>query len=348
MKDWVKIADAREKKNLDDIKKKLLEMQKNNEFPAKFMFPLMLQFELTSQCNVRCKHCYNNSGIYNDRRDRMSSEDWINFVKYLVDRGGIFEAILSGGEPLLLGDKLFDIMDILHNDGTHFLLITNGFLLNDEIVNRLEKYYYKWIQVSIDGCSEEYHDMFRNRDGSWKRAVSGAIKIANAGLPLTIAHSVTKENLADIDNMCELAYNIGAGTIILGEVNISGRAYDNKDLILNRDERNYLYEKTEENLVKYNGKMQVRHSGTVKNQLMRYQAFPVSGAIIRPNGDIRLDCMTPFVIGNILDSDFEEVWKNKSQNCWHNPEVEKYISSYDDEGISNMYIKNYIDKDYVL
>lgn len=348
MKDWVKINDAKDRKNLNDVKKSISELQKNKEFPMKFMFPLMLQFELTSHCNVRCRHCYNNSGTYNECKDRMGAEEWIDFAKYLVKRGGIFEAVLSGGEPLLLGDSLFDIMDILHDDGTRFLLITNGFLLDDHIVSRLERYRYKWVQVSIDGCSEKYHDMFRNKKGSWKRAVSGAIKIANAGLPLTIAHSVTGDNLADIDAMCDLAYNIGAGAITLGEVNVSGRAYDNQSLVLNREERNYLYEKVEENFVRYKGKMQVRRSGTIKNQLVRYQAFPMSGAVIRPNGDIRLDCMAPFVIGNVLDSDFEEVWRSKSENCWHMPDVERYIASYEEDDSYNKYIKNYVDKDYRL
>lgn len=37
--------------------------------------------------------------------------------------------ILSGGEPLHLGNDSFDMMDILHDDGTSFVIITNGFLL---------------------------------------------------------------------------------------------------------------------------------------------------------------------------------------------------------------------------
>lgn len=348
MRDWIKLIDAQEKKDNEMIAQNISDMQERNMFPRKFSFPLTLQFELTSHCNVKCKHCYNNSGAYNNGIDRMTPEEWITFSKYLVEKGGIFECILSGGEPLLLGKELYNIMDILHMDGTQFLLITNGYLLDKEAIRCLEKYRYHWIQVSIDGYTKEYHDAFRNKQGSWERAVSGAVGVAEAGLPLTIAHSVTKENLKDIDNMCGLAYDMGAGSIIVGEVNFSGRMYDNLNLALNNEDKNYLYEKVEENYKRYEGKMVVRRSGTVKNQLERYRTYPTNGAIIRPNGDVRLDCMTPFVMGNVLDNDFTDIWLEKSLDCWNDSRVRQYIDSYNDASSDNVYLKNYVDKDIIL
>lgn len=98
----------------------------------------MLQFELTRRCNVFCKHCYNNSGADNIEPDAMTPTKWKEFAKYVVSKGGIFECVISGGEPLLLGDDLFGIMDILHNDGTNFLLITNGYLLSHDKIEKLK------------------------------------------------------------------------------------------------------------------------------------------------------------------------------------------------------------------
>lgn len=348
MKDWIKIENIQEKKRLRSLKQNITELQSEAHFPEKFDFPLTMQFELTSHCNVRCKHCYNNSGIFNGKKDRMTPERWIQFAEYVVNQGGIFECILSGGEPLLLGEALFDIMDILHEDGTQFLLITNGFLLNKVTVKKLEKYRFQWIQISIDGYNSEYHDEFRNKQDSWKHAVSGAVDVVEAGLPLTIAHSVTRQNLKDIDNMCKLAYDLGAGSIILGEVNLSGRMYENSDLLLSDEERNYLYEKAEENSVRYSGKMFVRRSGLIKNQLKRYQIYPANGVIIRPNGDIRLDCMMPFVLGNVLDHDFADTWSKKGQGCWKNDRVCQYIEAYEDRENTNFLIKNHVDKDLIL
>lgn len=348
MKDILKIYDLREKKQIKEHKENIKVMQENNEYPLSFNFPLLLQFELTSHCNVKCRHCYNNSGAFNTIQDRMTPEKWKNFARYLVSKGGIFECIVSGGEPLLLGDDLFDIMDILHDDGTRFLLITNGYLLNNEKIKKLSKYRYKWLQISIDGYNPEYHNWFRNREGSWERAVSGAIKVVEAGIPLTIAHSITAKNLDGIDEMCQLAYHIGASSIILGETNLSGRSYDNQDLVLNDKQREYLYIKTEENIAKYYGRMDVMRSTSTHNQLLKYQSSVTTGAIIRPDGNIRLDCMAPFIIGNILDDDFETVWKEKSPTCWHHKKLCEYIDSFNNYSLENSVLKNYVDEDILI
>ena len=119
---------------------KIINKRLDNEgfYSEGHIFPIAsLQFELTSQCNMACKHCYNNSGC-NKKRDAMTSDKWVLFSEYLVKHGGVFECILSGGEPLLLGDDLFRIMDILHDDGTIFYLITNGYLLTREMVERFK------------------------------------------------------------------------------------------------------------------------------------------------------------------------------------------------------------------
>lgn len=317
-------------------------LKANSLFPESFDFPLLLQLELTSSCNVFCKHCYNNSGKDNAVPDAMTPEKWKKFAKYIVSNGGIFECILSGGEPLLLGKDLFDIMDIFHNDGTYFLLITNGFLLTEETVIKLEKYRYKWIQVSIDGYNAEFHDSFRQRKGSWERAVNGAYYLSKHGLPLTIAHSVSPYNLKDVDKMCDLAYSLGAGNIILGEINLSGRTYENNSLVLNDEQREYLLERVEFNMNKFSGKMSIQRSLEDGLQYEANIGVPNGEVIIRPDGNIRLDCMAPFSLGNILTNDFCKVWKSKGINCWDNPVVRNYLNENKNK------IKNYIDNDINL
>jgi MoaA/NifB/PqqE/SkfB family radical SAM enzyme len=136
----------------------------NGMQPSSFSMPLSLQFELTGGCNLKCRHCYNRSGDLPP--DAMTPERWKELSKEIVDHGGIFECILSGGEPLILGNDLFDIMDILHDDGSVFMLITNAFLMTEDTVQKLKKYRYKWIQVSIDGSTAKMHDGLRQVDRS--------------------------------------------------------------------------------------------------------------------------------------------------------------------------------------
>ncbi len=323
-------------------------LRKKGFYSSSHTFPLSsLHFELTSKCNAFCRHCYNNSGVNVTDNDFMTPNDWISFSKYLVEKGGIFECLISGGEPLLLGEKLFDIMDILHHDGTIFLLMSNGYLLNEYVAQKLATYKYHWLQISIDGATETYHDWFRQVDGSWKKAIEAAKNISNNGIPLKIAHCVTPYNIDDIDNMCNLAYSLGASSIRMGGISLSGRTALNRDLLLSREQKKIVWMKIKENHEKFAGKMSVNSVNKVKSGLSNHAKKPRSAAVIRPNGNIRIDGMAPFVIGNILRDDFEQIWESKIDTCWEDERVQKFISNFNDDDINEEMV-NYRVNDILL
>ncbi|WP_346682022.1 radical SAM/SPASM domain-containing protein [Megasphaera stantonii] len=326
MKDYIKINQAIDKKNIQDLKENMQRLKVEGGYPKRFTYPTILQFELTGQCNLACKHCYNRSGD-EDRETLMTPDKWCELARQIVKDGGIFQCIISGGEPLLLGDKLFDIMDILHDDGTSFVVITNAFLLTPEKVKRFVKYRYFWFQVSIDGHCADIHDSFRGVPGSWKRAVYGALEISHAGIPLVIAHSVTPQNLPYVDKMVELSYQLGANSIILGEILPSGRAFQHSELLLSLEQRNYLYSMIAQLSKEYAGKISINRTADLKIQMQKYAIENNSGGIIRPNGDFRLDCMAPFIIGNILKDRLKDIWINKGIDAWHDARVTDFINS---------------------
>ena len=127
-------------------------------------------------------------------------------------------------------------------------------------MKRLAKYRYFWFQISIDGSTAELHDEFRGVDGSFERAFNGALEVSDAGIPLVITHTVTPKNLDRIEEMIELAYQLGANSIILGEVLPSGRAYEHDEIILNSEQKNFLYGQIEELGKKFRGKILIQRS----------------------------------------------------------------------------------------
>lgn len=331
-KDYIKIFDAVDSKRTKLEEENIASMQKMGTYPRMFSFPITLQFELTGACNLSCQHCYNRSGD----KDRilstsMTPADWKELSHQIVREGGIFQCIISGGEPLLLGDDLFDIMDILHDDGTSFVVITNGMLLDKAKVKNFTKYRYFWFQISIDGSTAELHDEFRGVHNSWKNAVNGALEISNHGIPLVIAHSVTPKTLPYLEDMVNLAYSIGAGSIMVGEVLASGRAISNEGLLLTHEQRNQLYELINGLSQKYAGKIKIERSMNISTSMERYMSQPNGGGIIRPNGDFRLDCMVPFTIGNVLEESIRSIWNRNGNTAWNNPKVLDYIKSIDNE-----------------
>ena len=117
-KDYIKMFEAIDKKRAKDEHENIKNLQNRGMYPQHFSFPITLQFELTGACNLKCKHCYNRSGDKdNINHTFMSAAKWKELSREVVNNGGIFQCIISGGEPLLLGEDLFEIMDILHHAG---------------------------------------------------------------------------------------------------------------------------------------------------------------------------------------------------------------------------------------
>ena len=248
---------------------------------------------------------------------------------------------------MLLGDSLWEIMDILHNDGTVFNLISNGFLLDDKVLGHLKKYRFYWVQISIDNYIPELHDTFRGIKKSWVRAAQAAYKIALSGIPLRIASTITKQDLGHLEQFVQMAINLGASYYIIGEVMPSGRTFDNEDILLSNDERDVFYEEMDDLLTKYKNEISILVSGSQRVQLEYASAGPIDGAIIRPDGNIRLDCTCPFIIGNILRDDIYTIWTEKA-NCWNNDLVKKYISSCDPITGTSSFIENYNQDDIFI
>lgn len=349
MKNYYDSQKERELSLLKKERESILNLQNMGKFPKIFECPTSIQLELTQRCNLKCIHCYNNSGT-DFQQETMSPSKWKDFATDVVKHGGVFHVILSGGEPLLLGDHLFEIMDIFHHDGSVFLLISNGYLLDRRAVEKLAKYQFLWLQISIDGVSESIHDSFRGIDGSFKKAIQASLLVTEKRIPLVIAHTVTPDNLSSLLEMVHLSYELGASGIIIGEVSMSGKALNplNGRLKLTVDEKNQLYQIIDSTQKEYAGRMDVMISSSTFYQLSQYRLSPNAGFVIRPNGDIRLDCMAPFTIGNVLQDNWFTIWKQKGIDAWNHDKVIEFIENIDREFDINPYRKNYYDQDVKL
>lgn len=337
-----------EEKNIIELKETMDGLIERGDFPERLTLPLGIQLELTENCNLTCKHCYNNSGSKNIGKNNLKPREWVEIANHIVSHGGVFQVILSGGEPLLLGDHLFDIMDIFHNDGCRFILITNGYLLDDDKIERLKKYNFAWLQISIDGTNADVHDDFRQKEGSWQRAISAAVKVSHAGIPLKIASSLQPSEIYRIEDFVSQAYHLGASSIILGDIMPSGRTFQHDRLTLNEEEKVFLFKEIIRIRELYQGKIDIQTSSFIKLQLQQASIGAIDSVIIRPNGDVRLDCIAPFTLGNVKTRSFKTIWDNLPGDVWSHSQVQKYISTVDKFNGSSDYLSNYKDNDILI
>jgi MoaA/NifB/PqqE/SkfB family radical SAM enzyme len=112
-------------------------------------FPRVVNYDVTSQCNLNCEHCYwrktRNSG------EEVSDEQWEKLFQAHKERG-VTAAYLTGGEPALrmnvivIANRIFDEIGI----------ISNGTIKIPENMQRR-------IFISIDG-PKEIHNRIRRAD----------------------------------------------------------------------------------------------------------------------------------------------------------------------------------------
>jgi uncharacterized protein len=133
-----------------------------------------LCLNIAHDCNLRCKYCFADEGDYKGCRKLMSAEMGKKAIDFVIKKSGPrknIEVDWFGGEPLMAFDAIKEIMEYtkeqekIHNKNIRFTMTTNATLLNDEIMDYLDKNMGN-IVLSIDG-RKEINDKVRVRvDGS--------------------------------------------------------------------------------------------------------------------------------------------------------------------------------------
>lgn len=291
-----------------------------------FSFPLGIQFEITSACNLKCRHCYNDS-LPGKGLDDMTEEQWLKVAEKVTEKGALAVTI-SGGEPLLKESLVRKMLAIFEqNPNMNIGIITNGWLVTEDFGSYFSKIKNrKWIQVSIDGAYPEEHDWMRGQEGSWERAVRAAIMLTKAHIPVRIAHTCSRSNYKDLWKMAELAVLIGASAFIYTPILNAGRAYyDKENIILNNDEYQEFKTIAAQLVEKYSSYLKLTEGIPFNEYFSKFAILPAMGSLIRPDGGYKIDCAIPVVFGNVGKESFEDIWLKRACLGWQHPAVIDYI-----------------------
>jgi len=137
--------------------------------------PNRLYLELTRQCNLRCRMCYNAAGR------ALPNELTTDQFKTLLDEMeeiGVFEARLTGGEPTQRNDFL-EILDYAISKGFYVSLATNG-VWGKKITQEVCQRKIDDVIVSLEG-PEKINNQFRV-GGSFKTTLSTIRALKEAGI----------------------------------------------------------------------------------------------------------------------------------------------------------------------
>ncbi len=133
--------------------------------------PYYVHLSVTGRCNARCAGCVNSDVTFrNSDRSWLSAANDTNPVRdakaiiRLLEKIGEKEIVVSfyGGEPLLLPDRIEQVVSCLQSAGHQFqlkyMIYTNGQLLGKLIDHSPKLIPHIWLwSVSIDGTKEQHN-----------------------------------------------------------------------------------------------------------------------------------------------------------------------------------------------
>ena len=160
-----------------------------------------LGIEVTTECNIRCPHCFARSGI---SRDATLPTERVKEIAREGHEIGYRLLHLTGGEPLLWQGLWAVLEHAFHLGYETVLLNTNGTLLTQDVSRRLAAYGGLSISVSLEG-TEALHDRLRG-EGSHVRTVRGLENSLHAGLDPILFTAACKSLLPDLPHIVEGLY----------------------------------------------------------------------------------------------------------------------------------------------
>ena len=185
--------------------------------------PVNVTWEITLKCNLRCVHCLSDAGKALDQE--LSTKE----CRGLIDQWAalkVFQVNIGGGEPFAREDFL-DLLQHAHEKGLVTCVSTNGLLVDRSLAKRLAELKMLYLQVSLDGVTEEVNDAIRGR-GTYRRILEAMDYLSGEGVPFSINTVLTRWSYPQLNALRSMAEEYG-GELRVSRFRPSGRGKQTKD-----------------------------------------------------------------------------------------------------------------------
>lgn len=291
----------------------------------------LVAWEITRNCNLSCVHCRASAtmGPYTGELDTQSC---LKLLDQISETGNPI-VILTGGEPLLRPD-IFEIASYGTDKGLRMVMAPNGTLITKDSARKMAESGIKRISISLDGSTREKHDKFRGVDGAYEGALRGIEFAKQAGIEFQINTTITKTNLDQMEEIQNLAVELGAVALHIFLLVPTGRGKYIADQAIDAEEYeqalNWFYDQREKTPLQLKAtcaphyyrilRQRAKQEGkTVTFQTHGLDAvtrgclggtgfcFVSHTGIVQPCGFLELNC------GDITKTSFKDVWNHSKE-----------------------------------
>ena len=253
-----------------------------------------ISINLTYRCNLKCKHCCVDAKHVSEfiEEDELNTE-LLKKVFQKVVALNPEQIVLSGGEPMVRKDFMELLEYLRQRFKNKISLSTNGLLINESNIERLNRYIDKY-DISIDGVDEESCSRIRGK-GVFKKVIESIELIKKHGdkeIYLSMMFDDFNENRRE--EFIRLCKNLGVHPLMRA-FEPMGRGAENWEDFEKDDKQHRAEQYSEKDLKE------------ARNNLMCFScAAGRKEIMINPKGDI-FPCgnlnTKEFCMGNILQID---------------------------------------------
>lgn len=284
--------------------------------------PIYITLGVTSKCNFRCKHCGNNSGLYN-KNDLCNSE----VLKIIEDLSElkVLKLNFTGGEPLVVSE-IFNYIRYAKNRIPRITMTSNGSMINYETASKLKKSGLDMVKLSIDGLAD-FHDNHRNYKDSFKKIIEAIEHLKKVNIEIRVQSTLMKQNQQDLLKLMEILSELEISHHTIVPVCPIGRA--DKSMMLDPQEYKkfilLMYEKVKE--MNSSTHYQIRpvfdeqlfyckeNEGLLETFSVKYSCEALKNTFeIQPNGDVVPCSFFGIPIGNVRESSLIDIWNSNKAN----------------------------------
>jgi radical SAM protein with 4Fe4S-binding SPASM domain len=261
--------------------------------------PLSVLVELTRNCNLSCRHCFN----VKEKRRELTFSELKNIFSQLASENVLF-LTFSGGEPFLRSD-VQEITTFARKMNFAVRFFTNGTLIDEETAEFLAKANVLEVGVSLYGISE-IHDYITQVEGSFEESIRALKLLKERNVKTVVKFTLMKLNVGELKKVKKLAKELGAefhfGYVVTPKIDGSKEPLDLRVVPTQID---FLLESGE-----------IPSPLLPKVRLEKYTDSPLCSAgrdmcAITAYGDL-IPCLTiPKKYGNLKKDSFKKLWNSQ-------------------------------------
>lgn len=278
-----------------------------------FSAPDTVFFEITRACNLKCSHCFNNSGI--KLNDEIPYEKKIRIIKDLWQTG-VQEIRFTGGEPLV-SQEICDLLSFSANLGFRNSIGTNASLVTKDYSKQLANSGLHSAVVSVDSMGS-VHDKIRGK-GCFVKTMRGISFLRSSGISVRINAVVVRSNFEKIVSLVEYFFKQEIPVFLRRFIPV-GRLNDavnevltaNEYIVLKNTLTPYLEDKS--NLIQGHYLREMEIKTRISLPFVRQKCSVGSrGLVILPSGKVQtcgfLSSLGEQHIGCVLKEPIRFIWK---------------------------------------